>query len=94
MYRSFILVFNEFLNISWVECVARLAVEHRLQDAAHDDKDQGVQQQTGCGGAAVGGGNPVACDAADQLEGLGVGNDEEGNEGDNLLLNVHLVLFT
>jgi len=94
MYRSFILVFNEFLNISWVERVARLAVDHSPQAMAHDHEDQGVQQQTGGGGAAVGGGNPVACDAADQLEGLGVGNDEESDEGDNLLLNVHLVLFT
>jgi len=54
-----------------------------------------VQQQTHVAGDAVGGADPRAEQAAGQLEGLGVRDEEKHDKGHNLLapVNVHLILL-
>ena len=60
----------------------------------HDDKDEGVQEQTRGRGQTVSGCDPVSRDGSGQLEGGWVRHDEEHGKGHELLLNVHLVLLS
>jgi len=72
-----------------------LTVDQLPHEGAQQHEHQGVQQQTQVAGDAVGAADPAAEQAAGQLEGLGVRDQEKHDKGHNLLgpVNVHFVLL-
>jgi len=72
-----------------------LAVDQAIHEAGQEHEHEGVQQQTHVAGDAVGGADPRAEQAAGQLEGLGVRDQEKHDKGHDILahVTVHFVLF-
>jgi len=72
-----------------------LAVDQARHEAGKKHKHQGVQEKTQVAGEATAVGDPRAEQAAGQLEGLGVGDEEKNDKGNNILAHftVHFVIL-
>jgi len=72
-----------------------LAIDQARHEAAKKHKHQGVQEQTQVAGDATAVGDPRAEQAAGQLEGLGVGDEEKHDKGNDVHFHVtvHFVIL-
>ena len=70
------------------------AIHKHPQEVGQQDEDQGVQKQTSHLRQTVGAGDPAAEDAAHNHEGLGAREGGKGQKRNDLLREIHLVLYT
>jgi len=88
--ESVLLIFLVVLVVLVIPGLVRVCGDDAIQEPGEDQKDEGVQTQTGDRRKSLGTGNPRAKDAAGSLEGLGARESHKSNERYN---DRHLLIY-